>query len=278
MTRAGPGVTLILGPQSRVGMAVNDIARGHRQSFDGKGVRVLPSRIATRQLRGAMRGIPGNDVLRTLFGGPEPNVPTVLSAANILGGPSSAIMSNELFPEAERRLNGAAGILGQFRPRLVLALDPLVDLILRIGSPLLENRVRGMRWDALYELGWPDLVQEVLDAFPASEVFVIAPEAALLRPSDVMDAAFGLRSDVPLGSLRNALLSPIGIAALERLVEAGTDTNQTLMELAVAHGSRPGPAEIEALLGLDPVTQDLLDQRFEEDISSLRSLPRVTLV
>ena len=46
-----PPLTLLLGPQTTVSLALNDVAREFRHAFPGAGMTVVPSRIASPLIR-----------------------------------------------------------------------------------------------------------------------------------------------------------------------------------------------------------------------------------
>ena len=274
-----PALTLALGPQTRLGLALNDIVRARGRAFEKAGLRSLPSRLATRLLRAAIRGAEPDAVLNDLLGGPTPGQPTFLSAVHLLGRPESAILNDELYPETERRLSGASALLSGFRPHIVIAVEPLTDLILHSGADRLQARVRTMRWERLYELSWADLLHSVAEMFPTSKITVVTPGAPVACPDKVLAAAFGdFAGLADPGAIQRPFLSPAGVAALDALNRYGSPDEDTLRALLAAHGTRPGDREVVAATGIDRVTADLLDQRFLEDIDRLASMPRVEVL
>lgn len=72
---------------------------------------------------------------------------------------------NEQFPEAERMLGEISALLGDHVGRVVLAIEPVHHLLLSVEREQVFSRPGGVKWDALYEVSWADLVDVVEACF-----------------------------------------------------------------------------------------------------------------
>ncbi|NNE78978.1 MAG: hypothetical protein HKN18_01790 [Silicimonas sp.] len=269
-------LTLIIGPQSRLALDLNALVRTHRQALGKAGLKALPSRVASPFLRRCLDpGEPLND--RQVAFRRETATPTVMSAVNLLGPPQAGLHGREMFPDAERLLFG----LGQIAKtaRIVILPDSLPRFFMASGSDTLEARVRETSWETLYDLSWADLVREIRQALPDADLFVLTPDGAVIQSETVLELVFGGAAKVldPLGLLR-ARLSETGIAVLDRMLETGAPNAKNLEEIYLSFARHPSVIEVQTLLGIEKITQTLLDQRFADDLDAIRTLPGTKVI
>lgn len=273
-----PDLTFLIGPHTRLALAVNASVRRARGALAAKGVTALPSRAASPLARNVALGEDTPDQRRAAFeAGIGTGRPVVLAALNFLGAPSAAIAKRELFPDMAALCLGVSKAF-ETTPRLVLAVEPLDQFFASAGSAPLASRVSATPWEALYEISWADLAGDIIAAIPGVDLAVMTPETALCRPQQLAEALFGAAADVvEAESWRAAHLSPEGQAAL-----AGMDLTQTsesvLLDLGARLGSGPDDAEVNARFGIDRLTRTLLAQRFEEDLAAISDLPGVRML
>lgn len=275
-------LTLFIGPQTRLSLAINAIVRGHRGAFARAGLNVRPGRLATPDLRKNLdRDVPLS-LRRAEFAVAVGSGPAFLSAINFLGPPVAAFHQREVFPESE-------GLLAELptlaeAARIVLSLDVLSAFFLAARSEPLEARVRSAGWETLYDLSWADLIEEVAFAMPGSEVLVLTPKGAALRSPEVLERLFGPAASVVPSRwhLMQAALNETGQAVLAKMIaEAGEDnapSAETLGELYDSFAERADPAMLGERLGVDKVTAVLLEQRFREDLDRIAAMPRVEVI
>lgn len=244
--------TLFVGAPTRLGHALNDFVRLHGAVLRASGAETRPNRLVTRALRSAMGGTDGGAALDAVL-----HVPTdtrlFLSAIHALGRPSTALRKSELFPEAERMLGGAAKVLGSRIDRVVLAVEPVHYLFMTVGQDAVNERVRETRWEVLYDVSWADLAAEVVAGFPDAEVVVLTPFA-------VTDGA---------GPLLHLLFGSAGFAL------AGEPAGEGLLSAARTSYE---PDDIKDKIGIDHVTLDLLQQRFNEDMNAMADMGDVRVM
>lgn len=273
----GANLTLLLGPQSRLALAINSIVRQQRGVLSKGGLRALPARLAQPLIRRNLNTNEPLDARREAFS-EDTEGPTFLSAVSFLGTPPVSLGERELLPEAERWL----AALGELSPRshVILTIDRLPDFFLAAGSAPLERRVRETPWETLYELSWSDLVDEILVALPDCKLSVLTPETAAVRSPETLKLLFGSASEGlpdPYALLR-AMISETGHMVLERVLAEGTPKLATIEELRASFGLYADPLEAETRLGIDKLTQTLLNQRFDEDLETIRSMPGIEVL
>jgi len=162
--------------------------------------------------------------------------------------------------------------------RIIVCIDVLPAFFLAAGSAPLELRVKNTPWEALYELSWADLVQEVLDALLRAEVLVLGPGAA--GSASLMQVIFGAvepglsKRHLPL----RAVVSETGHAVLDQIASQDDVAPSVLADLYQSFATRPSVEEVTNRLGIDKVTQALLDQRFDEDLRALSAMARVQVL
>ena len=272
-----PPLTLLLGPQTMVSLALNTLVREHRFAFGGKGMTVMPSRIASSLIRRCLDARPLKERQADLAA-ELPRKPAFLSAINFFGPPEAGLAKRELFPDAEAGLAG----LAELAPgaRIILAVDPLPEFFLAAGSDGLENRVRRTPWEDLYELGWADLVREVVEMLPESPVLVLTGRGAGAATGDVLARLFGngVAALPETQPFMRQMIDRTGHAVLARMLERGPPDKAMLAEVFTSFVRTPTREDIAERLGIDKVTRALLDQRFAEDIEFIRAIPGVEVV
>lgn len=272
-----PQLTFILGPQTRVALALNALIRENRQHLASRGVTVVPSRRASPMLRRAIDDRPEAERLAELDEGTKPR-PAILSAINMFGPPHAGMMRNELFPDAEVKLSGLAKVANG--ARVVLAIDPLPAFFLAAENTALEERVLQTPWEVLYEVSWFDLVREIVEVLPDADFLVLSGKGVGRNPSGLVDRILGdAAKDIPKPHtlLRN-LISETGHAVLDRMLTRGAPEPATLADLYQSFALLPSTSEVQERLGIDRVTSVLLQQRFDEDIEKIASLPKVEVI
>lgn len=272
-----PPLTLLLGPQTIASLALNAIAREFRQAFADKGMTVMPSRVASSLIRRGLDDRPLAERQADLAAD-LPRKPALLSAVNFFGPPEAGLVKREIFPDAEVKLAGLAELAP--RARIVLAIDPLPEFFLAAGSEALEGRVRRTTWEDLYELGWADLLREVIEMLPESPILVLTSKGLGSASGAVLarlfgDAAAALPDTQPF--MRH-LVTETGHAVLTRTLDRGAPDAAMLAELHASFAQRPTREDIAERLGIDKVTRALLDQRFSEDLVALRAMPGVEVI
>lgn len=272
-----PTLTLLLGPQTIVSLALNALAREYRHAFVEKGMTVMPSRVASPLIRRCLDDRPLAERQADLAAD-LPRKPALLSAVNFFGPPEAGLVKREIFPDAEVKLAGLAELAP--RARVVLAVDPLHEFFLAAGSEALEGRVRRTSWEDLYELSWADLVREVIEMLPDSPILVLTGKGTGGASGEVLtrlfgDAASALPETQPF--IRH-LVTETGQAVLGRMCERGGPDPAMLAELHTSFAQRPTREDIAERLGIEKVTRTLLDQRFDEDLAALRAMPAVEVI
>ncbi|MEM7632069.1 MAG: hypothetical protein AAF227_08645, partial [Pseudomonadota bacterium] len=165
-----PDVTILLGPQTRVAYAVNAFLRENRTFLASKGIKVLPSRLASPIVRRAVDERP-MEARRAEFADAVADGPTVLAAIHTFGPPQAGLVKGELFPDAEVSVAGLKPIAG--KSRFILAIDPLPEFFIAAASDPLEERVRRTPWEMLYELSWHELLSELVELLPDASFLVL---------------------------------------------------------------------------------------------------------
>ena len=269
-----PPVTCFLGPQTQLSLALNNIIRQHRAAFAKAGLSVVPSRIATPLLRKALDDRDRSERVAEFQEATQAR-PVFLSAVNFFGPPQAGLHQREMFPGVEA-IVANLGDLGD-APRIVMAADRLPAFFLASGSEPLERKVTATAWETLYELSWADLAQEIRVALPKAELLVLAPDTAA-RSGAVLDRLFGPAAHILPSpeALLEAVISATGRAVLKQQKE--TPEAGVLEELYASFATTPTLGEVTDRLGLDKVTQDLLDQRFNEDLAAITAMPKTEVL
>ncbi|MGR3515352.1 MAG: hypothetical protein ACU0GG_21520 [Paracoccaceae bacterium] len=269
-----PDLTILLGPQTRLSLAVNAHLRENRQYLHTRGIRALPSRLASPMVRRALDDRPLEERAAEFKAATEGRA-AVLSAINMFGPPQAGLAKGELFPDAELTLAGLDPIIGG--ARILLAIDVLPEFFIAAQSDALEDRVRKTPWEILYELSWYELVNELVALLPSAQ-FLILTDAGVGRDLKKLEATLlgeaAQNMPHPYTLLRH-LINSTGTAVLDRMHAQGVPEEATLTELYRSFVAVAGPAQHRERLGLDKVTGILLQQRFEEDLEKIASLPRV---
>ncbi len=282
MKQAKPHVTLLVGPQTRLARALNDIVRTRRRAIEKAGVLAVPNRVASRALRAASAESQDDNAWLAALEAAlqlDDGRPVFLSAINFLGPPTAVYRGQELFPKAERIIAGHGSPLADVVSRIVLTVEPLHHFLLALKSPTLHHRVSVAPWETLYELSWSDLVSELSAAFPSSRVWVVTPDAAFVGADMMISEMFGAAATaIDPKILQRSQLTPEGQAALAKAGAKARPSAETLESLIAAHRDAPDRAELKKRIGIDKLTATLLDQRFQEDLHNIEKLPRVRLL
>ena len=264
----GANLTLLLGPQTRLALALNSLVRQQRAALMEGGLRALPARLAQPLVRRHLEPSDPLEIRREAFS-EDIEGRTFLSAVSFLGPPPLSLGERELMPEAEHWL----AALGELSPRshIILTIDSLPSFFMAAGSAPLERRVRATPWEVLYELSWSDLIDEILIALPDCKLSVLTPSLAIVRSPETLQLLFSDAAENlpdPYVLLR-AMISETGHAVLDRILAQGKPTVTTLEELHDAFIEKASVEDITTRLGMDKLTQTLLNQRFEEDLDAI---------
>ena len=282
MKQAKSHVTLLVGPQTRLAIALNDAIRTHRAAIASAGVKAFPNRIATRALRAATVDDLTDDERREILVSTlllNDDRPVFLSAINLLGAPTAAYRRQELFPSAERKITGPGSPISKIVERVVLTIEPLHHFLMSLKTPTLHERVAAAPWEALYELSWSDLVAEISEAFPTSQLMIVTPDAAFVGAKAMLSELLGAASiAVDPKHLQRPHLTPDGQVAFDRICATQEPDAEKLERLFTACRTVPDQAELESQLGIDKLTSTLLDQRYREDLDLIEAMPRVRLL
>ena len=273
-----PDVTILIGPYTRLSLAVNATVRQGRSALNSAGVTVAPTRLASPAARAlALGDAPPEQRLSTFRSSFGTDQPVFLAALNFLGAPTQSIARRELFSDMAALCLGLSAAC-EVTPRLVLAVESLDQFFVSAGSDAVAGRVKTTPWEALYELSWADLASDILAAMPSVELCVIAPETAICRHDQLAGSLFGPGADaIDSGSWQSAHLSPEGQAAIVQLADTNP-SEQVLLELADKLGNGPSTEVLADKYGIDGLTQTLLRQRFEEDLARISDLPGVRML
>lgn len=272
------GLTLLLGPQSSGGLALNQLIREKRWPLTREGAHVLPTRFASPLIRRVSDPERPFRERKAEFNKETEPRPAVLSLLNSFGPPQAASANGQFFPESEALLRSVGKIAGLCNG--VIAIEPLTHLFLASGSAKLEAQVRATAWEDLYEMSWLDLVERLLHTMKAARLLVLTPKGMATRSPEVLARVFGAKpAEVldPYWLTQRALDEP-GQAALQGVLADGTPSLEMLEDLYADHAIRPDCQEIEDKLGIEKITQTLLEQRFEEDLAAITMTPRVLVI
>ena len=273
-----PDLTILIGPSTRLALAVNASIRARHAALGERGVTALPHRVASPLVRTLAVGEEPPDARRATFLAALKGRPrSVLPALTFLGAPRAAIARRELFPDMAAHCLGLSKVF-EAPPHLVLAVEPLDQFFASVGSEALARRVSATPWETLYEIAWADLAADILAAMPGVALSIVSPETALCRPEALARTLFGDAAEViDAEAWRAAHLAPEGQAALAQM-DLGQTSEATLLDLGRALGNGPDNAEVAEKFGIDGLTRTLLAQRFEEDLAAMSDLPGVRML
>lgn len=272
-----PPLTILLGPQTSVSLALNAIAREQRAVLANAGLAAWPSRLSAPLLRRCLDDRPPYE-RETEFATETAIRPAFMSAVNFFGPPQAGMMKGEMFPDAEKSLAGLSDIAP--KARILIGIDTLPAFFLAAGSEPLEARVRRTSWEVLYDLSWADLVREIKAALPDSALIVLTPDGAGRYAEGTLRRLLGDAVDAlpDRRALLRAAIADTGRAVLDRLVTEGDPPQETLAELYASFAVRPTPGNVQQRLAIDKVTAALLDQRFAEDVDAIQMLPGIEVI
>lgn len=272
-----PDVTVILGPQTRVAIALNAHLRENRHYLRMQGVTAVPSRLATPIVRRAIDERAEAERVEEFNAKATPR-PIVLSAIGMFGQPQNGLANGELFPDAEVALANFAPFLKQ--GRVVFCIDALPAFFLAAGAPALEERVRQTAWEILYELSWHELLSEIVDLLPDASFVILTQEGFGKDPRKALELILGSAGEgVPHPhTMLRQMIDQTGHAVLDRMLARGLSDKDTLVEVYKSFVMRPTKDDLKDRLGMDKVTNILLEQRFAEDLVEISKLSRVQVI
>lgn len=273
-----PGLTLFFGPQSGHALAINLAVRNQRPAMIRAGLAAYPTRMASPALRALADPNRTLNERREAFRALSGEMPAFYSALNFLGSPNKGFRRSELFPDASVQLGLLAEVAGDTPFRVILAPDALPDLFLAIESETVSDQIRNTSWEQLFEVSWAELVAEILEALPATDVIVLTHVGVALGQSELAARLFGPAADVvePRLFLREAL-NVTGQAVLDRIGE-GAPTDEVARDLYRSFARRVDEAACREALGMDRLTRKLLLQRFDEDLVEIAAMDRVEVL
>lgn len=238
---------VLIGAETPLSRALNDLARAKIQGVDTRPWRASRSFFET--------------------GHPPLDGRAFVSGLRLLGPP----MTREgFFAQAETRL-GASGICSMEAATAILAIAPLSQL--HVGSG--DERLARTRWEDLYALSWTDLVVRIRAVLGPVPLVVLTPRGGALQSASLIRRFFG-PGVADARALLRASLNEAGRGKLGRIEDAGR--LDAVPALYATHAETRGPAQAEKALAIDPVTFDLLEDRFAEDVARIAQMDGVELV
>ncbi len=265
-----PDLTLLLGPQTRVGRALNDIIRETRGELEANDLVAYPSRIGDKALRDLQGGHNAAEIRASLgIGGPKP---VLLSATKGLGAPANSFRSRELLPDAEVYLAHWAELIGDLDAHVILTLDPLPTFFAEMNHTAANSAVAATPWDALYEVSWADLVTSAINILPGAQLTVLTERGAFVAAETVSPLVFGDAAATVSPDRLRATVLPLDNAG------AYPSGRAQLSALFARENRAPDDAWLRDVLGMDHVTADLLQDRFAEDLAAISKMAGVQLV
>ncbi|MCV6594269.1 MAG: hypothetical protein OIF48_15050 [Silicimonas sp.] len=271
-------LTLILGPQSTGGLLLNQFVREQGKALARAGVRALPLRRAAPLVRRMNDGARPFRDRKAEFLRETAQRPVVLTALNAFGPPDTAFLQGALYPGAEEILNPLGKMAGLCQA--VLVIEPLPQFFLAPGVERLEARLRATPWEVLYEQNWVGLARQVLDRMKAASLLVLTPRGMALRSPEVLGRLFGAAAPDLAGPhwLLHQSVTETGQGVLERVLAQKAAPPEMLAEVYDAFARVPSRDDLQARLGIEKITAELLAQRFDEDCATLARLPRVEVI
>jgi len=275
-----PVLTVLVGPETPVALALNDFVRRMRGLMALHGLAAVPNRRAGPVLRQAANSRVAAAARLTALHDVTGAGPAFLSAVKFLGLPRRGFRGRSILPGVAVRLAGLGELGLGAGLRLVIAPAALPAFFLATGSEATAARVSATPWETLYELSWAALADEIAEALPGAEISVLAPRRAATRSPEVLAALFGpaaAASEEPWALLASAL-DETGRAVLAEQFGGAPPSPAVAEELLDSFPAGPGRAELRAQLGIDDLTATLLEQRLYEDLRDIRASGRVRLV
>jgi len=271
-------LTLLFGPQSKGAMTLNDYVRRFTRPLAQHGVHAIPTRFASPLLRRCQNSELPLEDRQTEFETATARQPVILAGVNVFGPAEAMLTEGEFLPDVLPGLRQLGEIVGACQ--VVMAIDPLPHLL---GAPVTQRlaaRVRPIGWEALFEMGWTDVLSAISTTMPEADILVLTSKGMALQSEQVLTRLFGTAGppmDDPYWLLRQAV-SDTGHAVLERFLEEGSMTPETLEEFYTSFAVKPDLGDIETRLGIEKITTTLMVQRFEEDLEAIAKLPRTEII
>lgn len=273
-----PRLTIHLGPQTALGRALNNCARIARKTPRSDGRLILPNRKAHRMTRHLLISPDALEVRQAAFRDAFDNdgEPVYLSFLHALSAPQTAFQNNELFPDVEVTLARLSALLDGADLQIVVTLDALHRFFLAAASDALDARLRTTPWDALYELSWAELMEEIRRAFPNTPILILTGSSAARCSEALLRRFFGdeFVTTVDANVLLEIALNEKGQDKLRALPNVSQSEAELLLE---SFPAQPEPAELRQRIGIDLVTADLLDQRFASDMAVIERIDGVSV-
>lgn len=271
-------LTLLFGPQSKGAMTLNDYVRRHAKPLAKHGVHAVPTRFASPLLRRCQNvELPFED-RKSEFDTATVHPKVVLSGVNVFGPAEAMITKGVFLPDVGPGLRQLGKIAGACR--VVLVVDPLPYVFSAPATEKISARVRPIGWEVLFEMGWSGVMSAVSDAMPKADILVLTSKGMAVRSAEVLSRLFGTEgppvSD-PHWLLRQAV-SETGHAVLERLLEQGDITPDTLEKFYTSFVVKPTARDIEKRFGIEKITLTLMEQRFQEDLDAIAKMPRTEII
>ena len=210
----------------------------------------------------------------------------VLSNENFLCRPSAAINADGFYPKAEK----SAWLRRCFPSHEVHFAISLKDPAMFV-SDLISSLPNGDRTNILSsitsdQLSWADVIAEIVEANPKSQVTVWASENAPFIWPDLMHDLTGFdileELDGNLDMVEHSLSSE-GVARLREFLNEHKELSEerlrkTLTAFLSAHGTDRQPLAANLPDGWTKETIGELSARYQDDLERIATMPQVTLI
>jgi len=271
-------LTLLFGPQSKGAMTLNDYVRRFTRPLAQHGMRAVPTRFASPLLRRCQNSELPIEDRKAEFDKATAQQPVFLAGVNVFGPAEAMLGEREFLPDVMPGIRQLGEIVGVCQ--VVMVIDPLPHLFSAPVTQRLAARVRPIGWEALFEMGWVEVFSAISDAMPKADILVLTSKGMAVRTEEVLIRLFGNHGppvEDPYWLLRQAV-SDTGHAVLDRFLQDGSMTPETINDFYSSFAVKPDPKDIEARLGIEKITTTLMEQRFEEDLAAIEKLPRTEII
>ena len=278
MSDTFPALTLLLGPSSQHGMALNSTVRSARHALAKEGLTAYPVRLAGPAIRAVI------DLARDIEDRQHDFDRILGDAPAFYSAPRFLTLAGDfklglIGPSVEKGLGALAEVAGNADIRFVIAIDTLPDLFLAQNSNALEARIAKVDWAVLYEVSWMQPIRAIRRSFPGAGITVLTHAGAILNAGEMLEHLFGTQAHlVGTRIMLQSALNTTGLAVLDRMgSDAEPDENVT-RELYQSFANRADAETCRSRLGMDRLTRKLLLQRFDEDLTAIAALDNVTVI